>query len=229
MNNSDLRNSERTDRVISFFDSQPEDFPEDSKAATLCVQMKQERAKLAELDVIRSSSMSKQKQATAARQHAHNLLAALVRKTVSTADLIALDRADFKGMFVRPQKNSSSQTLVSDARSIANKAVSLVGLFVENGLSSTFTNDLSSYADSLEHAMQLQTDAVGERVRANADIKETVRRLKGLIERLDVIVRNKYTNDPAKLAAWESAHRLEHAPRSNRNDGNNAPPPTNNV
>jgi hypothetical protein len=229
MNSSHLRHNERAQRSISYVDSQPEEFPEGSKATTLSSSMKQDLARLAELDVIRSSSMSKLKQATAARNHAHKLLNDLVRKVVGTAEVIALDRADFQGMFVRPQKNSSGLTLIADGRSIAGKAASLVGLFTENGLPQTFINDLGSYADSLEHAIQLQTGGAGERIHANADMAEVIHHLTELVERLDIIVRNKCANDPAKIAAWESARRLEKPPRSNRNAGNNAPPPTNNT
>lgn len=226
MNNLHLRNSERAHRTASFIDSQPEDFPEDSKAASLCSQLKQEQTKLAELDVIRSSSMSKRRQGTAARQTAHKLLLSLVKRVISTADVVALDRADIQGMFGRPQKNSNGQTLIADAHAIADKAATVVGLFTDNGLPATFVNDMRSHAGSLENAMQIQTEAVGETIRANSEIAAVIRRMNGLIERLDVIVRNKYRNDPAKLAAWESARRLEQPARSNRNDGDNIPPPT---
>jgi hypothetical protein len=225
MNSAHLRNSERVQRVITYVDSQPGEFPEESKAASLCSQLKQEQAKLGELDVVRSSSMSKRRQATAARQTAHKLLLTLLGRVIDTAEVAAAERADVKGMFGRPQRNASDQTLVADARSIAEKAATLVGLFTENGLPATFVNDMRSYADSIEHAMQNQTEAVGESVRANNEIAEVIRRMNGLVERLDVIVRNKYRDDPAKLAAWESARRLERPPRSNRNSGNNAPPP----
>lgn len=229
MNNSQVRNNERAQRVISNIDSQPEDFPEESKGAKLSASIKQDLVRLAELDVIRSSSMSRHKQATAARRHANKLLTDLVMKTIGTAEVIALDHSDFKGMFVRPQRNANGQTLIADARSIAEKAASVVGLFTENSMAPTLVNDLESHADSLQHAMELQTQSEGERMRANAEIKQVTRHLKELIERLDIIVRNKYANDLAKLAAWKSARRLEHPPHSKRDGGNNAPPPANNT
>jgi hypothetical protein len=229
MNSIHLRNRERGQRSTSFVDSQSEEFPEGSKVATLNASAKQELVRLAELDVIRSSSMSRQRQATAARRNYHKRLDGLVKTVIGTSEVIALDRTDFKGMFGRPQRNASSQTLVADARSIADKAASLVGLFTDNGLQPTFVNELRSYADNLENSIQLQTECAGERMRANAEMEEVIHRLNGLIERLDINIRNKYANDPAKLAAWESAHRLEKPPRSNRNAGNNAPPPTNNA
>jgi hypothetical protein len=224
MNNIHLVHYERAQRVASLIDSQPGDFPEGSKVASLGSSVKQEFTKLAELDIVRSSSMSRRKQATAARRHAHKLLVGLVRKVIGTADVIALDHPEVEGLFVRPQKNSNDQTLISDARSLAEKAAPFVGLFTENGLAPTFINDLRSFADSIEHAIQLQTDSVGERVRANADIKETIHRLNDLHERLDIPVRNKYENDHAKLAAWESARHLKQSARSKRNGEDDAPP-----
>jgi len=206
-------------------DSLSEDFPEGGKAALLSSSIKQKLVRLAELDVIRSSSMSKQRQATAARQSAHRLLDSMVRTAVGTADVIALDHPDIKGMFVRPQKNSSGQTLIADARALAEKTATLVSLFTENSLPPTFTNEMRSHADSLEHAIQRQTESVGERVRANAEMKVIIRELKELVGRLNIIVRNKYAKDPAKLAAWESASRLEHPAHSKHGDENNAPPP----
>lgn len=225
MNNMHLRNSERGQRIASFVDSQPEDFPEESKGASLCSSVKQELSKLAELDVVRSSSMSKRKQGTFARRNAHRLLLGLVRRVVSTAETIALDHPDVEGMFVRPQKNAGDKTLISDARSLTDKAATLVGLFTEDGLPATFIADMRSHADSLERSIQIQTEGAGESVRANIEIAAVIRRLNGLIERLDVIVRNKYRDNPAKLAAWESARRLEQPARSNRNRGENAAPP----
>ncbi|HEX8148965.1 MAG TPA: hypothetical protein VF591_17405 [Pyrinomonadaceae bacterium] len=224
MNSFHLVHYERSQRVTSAIDSQPEDFPEDSKAATLNAAIKQKQARLAELDIIRSSSMSRQKQATAARGKAHKLLDTMVRRVIGTALVFAPEHPDTEGMFVRPQKNASGQTLITDARSLADKAASLVGLFTENGLRPTFVGDMRTYADTVEHSMQLQTESEGERLHANAEMKEVIYRLSELIGRLDVVVRNKYADEPAKLAAWERARRLEKA-RAHRTAENNAPPP----
>lgn len=153
------------------------------------------------------------------------MLHSLVKKVTSTGEVIALDHPNVQDIFKRPQKNASSQTLIADGRSIAEKASSLVGLFTENGLMPTFVNDMRSHSDSLESSMQLQTESTGERIRANADMRESVRRLGELLERLDIVVRNKYANDPGKLAAWESARRLEKTARPRRNGEENAAPP----
>ncbi len=225
MNNIHLKNCERSQRVISFVDSESEDFPEGSKGAAVCALVKEDLAKLTDLDVMRSSSMSKRKQGTSARQDARKALASIIKAVVDTADAIVLDRPNVKGIFVRPQKNSNDQTLIANARAFADAAAPLVGLFTDYGLPATFIASLRSHADSLEHAIQLQTDGVGARVRTNAQIDKIIRHMNELIDRLDVLVRNKYHDDPARLAAWESARRLEHASRSNRNGGTDTPPP----
>lgn len=224
MNTMTLKHSERGLRVTAHVESLPEDFPEDSKAATLSSKIKQELTRLAELDVTRSSSMSKRKQGTNARENARKQLIRLLRATADTSEVIAPEHPEVKGMFVRPQRNANDQTLIADARSFAEKAEARVALFTENGMPPTFINDMRSNADALEHAMHIQTESVGERVRTNAESAEIIRRLNELIAHLDVIVRNKHRDDHAKLAAWESACRLEHPSRSKGNGSKNAKP-----
>jgi hypothetical protein len=229
MNSSHLRHSERALRSHTYVDSQPEEFPEGSKAVLLSAAIKQDLTRLAELDVIRSGSMTRQKQATAARQTAHRLLTNLLNKTINTSELFADGHPDTIGMFGRPQKNANDQTLIADARSIADKAASLVGLFTQNGMATTFVSDMRSYANAIESSIQIQTESAGERMRANAEMKEIIRHLGELVDRLDIVIRNKYSNNPAQIAAWEMARRLEHPARSKRNndddeEGDNAPP-----
>ena len=218
MNSTHLRHKERFQRVTTYIDSQPEVFPEDSKAAIRNASLKQGLARMAELDEKRSDSMSSYKQATAARQKAHRRLTDLVGRTINTAEAFADEHPDTKGMFVRPQVNSSDQTLIADARSIAGKAATLVGLFTENEMPATFINDMRSLADDLDRSMQLQTTSANDRKGANAEMKEVIRRLSEVIERLDAIIRNKFADDPAKIVAWEMARRLEQPPHSKHDD-----------
>jgi hypothetical protein len=77
----------------------------------------------------------------------------------------------------RPQINAGDQTLIADARSIADKAATRVGLFTENGTSATFVNDMRAHADTLDNAMQLQTARAEDRKHANAKMKEIIRHL----------------------------------------------------
>jgi hypothetical protein len=76
-----------------------------------------------------------------------------------------------------------------------------------------FTVEINSFEQKLDG----QTAGKGGRVAANASLDAALRRGEAALERLDTAVRNKYHEDPARLAAWESARHLERAPRAKRN------------
>ena len=52
-----------------------------------------------------------------------------------------------------------------------------------------------------------------EHVAATADISAKIRQGMIIVRTLDGIVRNRYANDPGKLAAWLSASHVKKAPQ----------------
>ena len=121
----------------------------------------------------------------------------------------------------------TDQTLIATARSFADLAPPFVEVFVEYHLPATFVNDLRTRANALAAFMSTQNEGVGARVNANAAAQANVRGLNEALERLNVIMHNKYGDVPAILAQWESAYHVEAAPGSRRKpkpDGNNTPP-----
>lgn len=228
MNAKQRRHNERAQRVDLFLDAQSADFPADSKGGVAAARLKEELVNLSALDVARSAGASKRQQGTAGRRDVRDALRELLLAVSETARTIALDHPDIKGIFALPGKDRSDQTLIAAARASADAAAPLVGLFVEYDLPANFVNDLKAKADSLEHYISLQTEGTGARADTNASVEETLQHLAEQIERLDTIVRNKYRDDPVKLAAWERARRVESAPRPKGNGTNTTPPPANN-
>ena len=55
--------------------------------------------------------------------------------------------------------------------------------------------------------------ATAEHVAATADISTKIRQGMIIVRTLDGIVKNKYANNPGKLAAWLSASHVEKAPK----------------
>lgn len=58
-----------------------------------------------------------------------------------------------------------------------------------------------------------QDAAIVEHVAATTDTSAKVREGMVMVHILDGIVKNKYSNDPGKLAAWISASHVEKAPK----------------
>ena len=231
MSAKERRHTERLQRTDLFMDAQAEIFPVGSKGGDIAARLKEEAVNLAALDVARLAGASRREQGTVGRRSVRKELRALVLTVYDTANTVALDRPDVKGIFSLPDTDRSDATLIATARNYADSLAPLVNLFIEYKLPANTINELRSKADSLEHYIALQTDGLSTRANSNAAIEETLQRLAELIERLDTIVRNTFRDDPITLSAWERARRLESAPHPKETAANNRetavnPPPT---
>jgi hypothetical protein len=225
MNNGQRRRNERGQRVDVHMDAAAEDFPADSKGGTLAARLKELLPQIAALELARAANTSKRRQGTEGRDGARTKLRQMIKTAWDTYNTITLDHPETKGLLESPSKIKNDQALVTTARAYADTAATLAGLFAEYGLTAAFFNDMKAQADSLESHAALQNAGVGAGVDTTAATEETLRQMDEVVERLDTVVRNKYRDDPAKLAAWQSACRLERAPRSKAEDGDAPPPP----
>ena len=225
MNAKHRRFNERGQRVDLFMDAHAEDFPAGGKGGTLAASLKELLAEVSALDVARSASARKRQQGTEGREQMRADLRRMVKTTYDTSKAIALEHRDIKGIFKPPSRGNNDQTLVADARSAADSAAPLAGLFTDFGLSPAFFADMRSKADGIETYASLQAAGVGEGVDTNAALEDAFRRMDETIDRLDPIITNKYRDDPAKLAAWERARHLERAPQHPKDDGAATPTP----
>lgn len=222
MNEKQRRISERGSRVGAFLSANAADFPTGTKGGELAANLKTELSKLPTLDVAKTSGASARRQSSVVRRDFRELLRAQVTSVSDTAEAIAPEHAEVKGLFPRTRPDNSDSTLIAVARSFATAAAPFKALFVEYDMPADFIDNLKADADELERQISLQSESTGARVGVNASITETLRRADEIVDKLDVVVRNKYRNDPAKLAAWESARRLERTAHTKRKG--DAPP-----
>lgn len=229
MNNGQRRRNERGQRVDVYMDAQAELFPEGSKGGIQAARLKGLLAQATTLDLARDAGAGKRRQGTEGHEATREALRRMVKTTWETYKTITLDHPDIKGLFESPSKIKNDQALVRFARTYADNAAPLTGLFAEYDLPATFFQEMRARVDNFEAHTALQSKGVNDRVDANTDLEETLREMDDVVERLDTHVRNKYRDDPAKLAAWESASHIERAPHSKPKENNNAPttPPAN--
>ncbi len=228
MNDRQRRLYERGQREVAYVEAQADDFPPGSKGGQLAVGLKGLLAQAAGLDAARVSGARKRRQGTEGREQLRAELRQMLSTAFDTAKTVALDQPSLKGLFSPVGKNNNDQALIAAANSFAQAAAPYSALFAEYGLPATFFNDMSGKAAALEASVALQNAGSGASADANATLEETFRQADEVADRLDTVVRNRYRDDPAKLAAWEIASRVERAPRRKPGDGNNnAPPPAN--
>jgi hypothetical protein len=226
MNDAHRRSYERGSRVDAFMAANAADFPAGSKGADVAARLKTELARIAELDVAKATSASTRQKNSTGRRDLRDSLRTQLAAVSDTAEVIARDHAEFKGLFPRTRPDQSDQTLIAVARSFSSAAAPLKARFVEYEMPPDFVERLKSDADAFEGQINRQTEGAGASVNTNASIGDALGRVDDSVERLEVIVRNKYRADPARLAAWESASRLERAPRAKRSDDATTTPQT---
>jgi len=219
MNDKQRRIIERGARASAFGTANAADFPANSRGGELFAKLSAELANLDTLEVVKATSMSTRQQGSAGRRDVREALRAQVAAVSETARVIATEHAEMKGKFQYSHTDRSDRSLIAVAHSFAEAAPPFKSMFVTYELPADFIECMNADATALEQQMSLQTQGVGARVTTNASITQGLERIDDCVDKLDVIARNKYRDDPAILAAWESARRLERAARSKRNGG----------
>ncbi|HEX8719838.1 MAG TPA: hypothetical protein VF736_04295 [Pyrinomonadaceae bacterium] len=225
MHDRQRKRCERAQRVDVFMDAAAADFPLTSKGGVLAALLKQSLTQISALEVERVANAGKRRQGTEGREAARNALRQMVKLAWDTYNTITLDRPDIKGLFAPPGKSNSDQALVATARAYADTAATLGTLFTEYKLPSSVFDNMRAEADNLEARIAQQNAGGGAGINATASVEQILREIDKTVERLDTLVTNSYHDNPARLAEWESARRVESAPHPKPEQGNNAPPP----
>ncbi|MBV9211817.1 MAG: hypothetical protein JOZ52_14345 [Acidobacteria bacterium] len=213
MNDMNRRRLERLGRVETYGTDNASSFPPDSKGGKAIASIRAIIAEIETLDASRNTGASKARQGTGIKRDKRRSLRARVSTICRTTKTIALDEPEFKDKFRLPGKSISDQVLLSFARSIRAEAEPFKAKFIEYDMPADFLSSLDEELADFESAITQQNSGVGARASALSAIDAALDRAEDEIERLDTIIRNKFANDPAKLAAWEVAKRLERAPR----------------
>lgn len=112
----------------------------------------------------------------------------------------------------RFQRNLTDEALLAKGRAFHSESAAYNADFIAYGLNANFRLALDEEANAFEASFAAAATAKAEQVAATADIAATIR--EGMIDVrvLDPVVRNKYADNPGKLAAWLSASHVQAAP-----------------
>jgi hypothetical protein len=161
------------------------------------------------------------RQGTSTRAVAREALRDDLEAISRTARAMAEDTPGIDDKFRMPRGNND-QNLLNAARAFARDAGPMSAQFISHEMPADFLTDLNSDIANLEAAINSQAGGVGSHVAAGAAIDDTIDAGMVIVRKLDAIVRNKYSNNPATLAEWTSA---SHTERSPRRQAPAAPPP----
>ncbi|HKS28371.1 MAG TPA: hypothetical protein VJS44_11150, partial [Pyrinomonadaceae bacterium] len=213
MNDAQRRRHERFSRVRSFCESQPVLFPEDSRGALALAAIITAINKSEELDALQSTHRSHAKQGTSQRREGREELLSQAKAIIATSRIIGLEHEEIRGRFKLSSSRPNDQNLLSDARSIHAEALPFKALFLEYNMPQDFLETFGATIVKFEQSFNRQSTGTGGRTQARAGIDQVQKQATIELQKLDTVMRNRFKDNEAMLAAWESASRLERAPR----------------
>ena len=113
----------------------------------------------------------------------------------------------------RLPRNGNDQQLLATARSFAADVGPFSEQFVAHELPPDFVGGLNSEIAVMEAAIDSQSNAVGDHVAARAALDDAISQGFDAVRKLGAIIKNKYGEQPAKLAEWTSVSHTERARR----------------
>ena len=171
-----------------------------------------------------STGRSKARQGTAGKASAREGILEGLGILRRTARSMAYAMPGIEEKFPVPHKQDG-QELLNTARSALAAALPLKAEFLRREVPERVFQDLEADIAAYETALTGQNTGREESLTAGASIDATVGRGLDALRQLDPIVRNKLHDNPALLAAWLSAKRIERAARRN-NKQTPTPPQT---
>lgn len=172
----------------------------------------------AQEDKISSHGAARQNYARAAQAN-HELIDAmdeLVDFVVPLGDEIEGIEEKF-----RKTRSGGKRARITRARAFAAEAEPIKDILIGRGLDEDFIENLRAKADALENALSGAVSETEKRIGATDTALIAHRAANKIVSTLDPIVRKVYKNNPAKLAAWKFASRVQRDAESKPK-----PPPT---
>lgn len=223
MRDTEIRKVQALGRINDFGTARASDFPAASLGGQIWVEVKALIVELDKLGEAQQSAGGGARASAEVKRSARVLLLRLMRAMRETARAMEPDTPGITEKFRVPTTNGD-EALINAARSFITTATPLKADFLRREMPADFLEQLSAAIDQFESAVNSQNLNTGQRVSATAGVKSALSRAAKLRKELNPIVRNKYQDDPATLAAWESASHVERAPKKKSGNGKTPPP-----
>ncbi|MDX6696216.1 MAG: hypothetical protein QOF02_3819 [Blastocatellia bacterium] len=217
MNDEDTRRQDSFLRGEEFGHLNAARFPAGSYVSQLFAQLTHIIVNLRAAADRQSSNMRAAQQGTTSKASLRDEILLDLRAIARTARALALTMPGLEDRFRLPH-NLKEQALLSVARTFMADAAPLKAEFIRLGLPADFLEDLNTDINAYEAALTRQTQGTEEHVAATAAIEDLIEDGIRIMRELDVLMRNLLADDPATLAQWLSASRVERAPKRAKKD-----------
>jgi hypothetical protein len=208
-------------RVDAFVSERPTAFPPNTLGGETVAELRGVIRALTGTITAQTTGLTDAQRATAERLAASEALRENMKAVARTARVMALDMPGLENKFRLP-RSGSVPALLQAARAYAADALPLKAGFIRHEHPETFIEELETQIAALERAMGDQNTKRDAHISATASVETLIERGVNAVRRLDAIVRNKFRDDSATLAAWESARHVESPSRTRKRTNGNS-------
>jgi len=202
-------------KVRDFFTQHAASFPADSVGGMLFAALLLIIEQIEQLAAEKLSVIGAVGQSIEIKGNAKDLLEVRLEDIADMALSMAFEFAGIEERFRLPG-NRSVQNLIAAGRAFAADAVEYEAHFKRYGLDGNFIEKLTQATDALEAAYAETGEDTQQRVGTIAALVPLFSDGTIIVKRLDPIVKIKFRNDAATLAAWTFAKHVERAPQSEK-------------
>jgi hypothetical protein len=220
MEDINIRHLDMGRRVRDFAGTNAAAFPAGTRASELIAVVSAAVAALEAVGAKQDAARVAGKQATDQKDAARAALLDRMRPINRTARGMEKLFPGIGAQFAMP-RGGGDQPVLNRAQAFVAQATPIAVEFTKRGLPANFVSGLAAAINPMMSAIEAQNEALGEETAATAAVTAAQAQLKDAVRELSPIVSNVFHDDPARLAAWQSASRVERAPKKKKA----APPP----
>ncbi len=219
MKDSDIRQLNRGRRVQQFNSTFSPPFVEGSRGAEMIAAHNAAVAEVVEQAGRQDAATLDRQESTEQKDAAIKSLSQLLKAVNQTARSMNKPFPGIADQFKMPR--NSDQSVLNRAHAFIAAATPMAAEFTSRGLPESFLDDLQAAINNVVAAEDRQAAALANQTAATAALRLALKQEQETMSQLNAIMRNVLRNNPAALAAWESASRIESAPKKKQQ-----PPPS---
>ena len=213
MNYKDFYSYQMILRVRDFGVEQAVSFPPESLGGQLFAIVIAAAPRLEQHFKEQSLGRSAVREGTTSKAVAKEALQKLMERMRRTARSMSRTMPEIAAKFRLP-RSQSDQAMIVTAETFATDAVPVKSEFLRRAMPADFLEELAELITDFRNAVNNQQAGESDRVRATAQIEETLEEALAAVQELNAIVLNTFADDPAILATWTSARHVQRLPRA---------------
>src|SRR5688500_4550041 len=226
MNKKNRRISEMATRMNGFLTAQDGAFPPNTIGGQRFTELGELVGKIDQLGSKQAQDRGSARAATESKKARREEIRRRMKEVRETAPDVGGQQPGNSRNFLMPA-SKSDESLIEAARAFVAAATPLKPLFLSREMPENFLEALGDAIQSFEEAVNVCNLHRAGRAAAGSLLDDTCLKVVALRRELDPIVRNRYRNDPERLALWETASHLEKPAKKGaaaKPDGASAPP-----